>query len=249
NIVLFIFLAGTIVFVFQFRQRKLKHEMEKSALHEQHQMELLTVQLDIQHQTMQYIGREIHDSVAQKITLASIYSQRLEYEDRHPEIAAQLQSISKILNDSLAELRDLSRSLTDSSLQHASLPDLLSLECERVNATGSCKAMLQADDGIVVSPAVKSLLLRIVQEFIQNSLKHSRCRTICINLHTDEERLQLSAADDGTGFDLSSANNSGTGLQNMKRRTDLIGGAILIDSEPGNGTTLRLTIPVSQLNT
>src|SRR6185436_9531091 len=81
NIILLIFITGIIVFVFQYRKRKLLHEREKIFLEKQHKLDLLNSQLQVQSQTMQFIGQEIHDSVAQKLTLASIYTQQLEFEN------------------------------------------------------------------------------------------------------------------------------------------------------------------------
>ena len=80
-------------------------------------MELLDTQVQMQQQTMTYIGREIHDSVSQKLTLASIYAQKLEFESKDGTMSDKLKMINTIINDSLAELRDLSRTLTDSEFQ------------------------------------------------------------------------------------------------------------------------------------
>jgi heme/copper-type cytochrome/quinol oxidase subunit 2 len=65
GLIVLVFIIGTILFVFQYRKRKLAHNKEKAALEEQHKLDLLSNQLHIQQQTMQFIGSEIHDSVAQ----------------------------------------------------------------------------------------------------------------------------------------------------------------------------------------
>ncbi|MBK8610826.1 MAG: histidine kinase dimerization/phosphoacceptor domain-containing protein [Chitinophagaceae bacterium] len=84
---------------------------------EKHHIELLNTQLESQQQTMHFIGQEIHDSVAQKLTLASIYTQRMEFDNEMPGIKDKLTGVSKIINDSLLELRELSKNLTDTKLQ------------------------------------------------------------------------------------------------------------------------------------
>lgn len=247
NIILLVFISGIIVFVFQYRKRKVIYAKEKSLTEQLHKAELLNTQLKSQQQTMQFIGSEIHDSVAQKLTLASIYSQKLEFENQVPAIGDKLNKISGIINDSLTELRDLSKTLTDNRMQDTSLSSLITLECERVNDTGVCKAVLQSDFNTEISVTVKSFLLRIVQEFIQNSLKHAGCNNINIHLTGTENGLILKASDDGKGFDSENKDFKGIGLNNMKRRINLIGGVAELHSKPGIGTSLELSISNEKL--
>ncbi len=248
SIAVLIFIAGTIIFIFQYRRRKRLYEKEKALIEAHHKAELLNTQLLSQRQTMQFIGSEIHDSVAQKLTLASIYTQKLEFEDKYPDISDRLARISNILNDSLNELRDLSRTLTDDKLQQTGITELLQMECERVNDTGVCKAIVASDFTAEMSATVKSFLLRVMQEFMQNSLKHSEGDLIKIGLSNKPDGLHVTASDNGKGFDSEHVNSRGIGLTNMKRRIHLIGGVYKLQSEIGRGTQLNLFIPAASLN-
>jgi signal transduction histidine kinase len=248
NIVLLIFIAGTIIFVLQFRRRKMEYEREKHRAAEQHQHDLLNAQLEIQHQTMQHIGSEIHDSVGQKLTLASIYANQLSYYNQYPELADKINAISNFVNESLDELRFLSKTLTQPALAQAELVELLGNESEQVNASGACHVYIQKKvPEPVLSLTVKNVLFRILQEFIQNSLKHAHCKRICITIDLDEQQqcLTIIAVDDGKGFDLS-VEPKGIGLSNMDRRARQIGAAFHLQSEQGKGTTLRLSLPVEK---
>src|SRR6185295_2576706 len=139
-----------------YRKRKLLHVREKAAIEKQHKLDLLNNQLQIQQQTMQFIGSEIHDSVAQKLTLASIYSQKLEYENKHPDILDKVGKISSIINDSLSELRDLAKTLSNANIQDEGLTELLLLEEERVNGAGICTMQVESDFNRAMSITVKS---------------------------------------------------------------------------------------------
>jgi signal transduction histidine kinase len=247
NVILLILISGIVIFIFQYRKRKLVHEKEKAVMEEKHKLDLLHTQLQAQEQTMQFIGREIHDSVAQKLTLATIYTQKLEYENQFPAIADKLKRISGVINDSLEELRELSRTLADNKMHETSLKDLLYFECGRVNDTGICKAALESNFDREISVTVKSFLLRVVQEFMQNSLKHSGCSLINVKVKEMKEGLILDAADNGKGFDSSNTQSRGIGLSNMKRRIHLIGGLFNLQSEPGKGTQLQIIIPEKNL--
>ncbi|WP_298119477.1 sensor histidine kinase [Flavobacterium sp.] len=212
--------------------------------HEEHQKELLSTQIEIQNQTMQHIGREIHDNIGQKLTLASLYTQQLAYENKAPQITESIENISAIINQSLSELRALSKSLTDDSIDSLSLVELIQSECEKVNELKKCKVTFKNnEDAANYNYQIKSVLLRICQEFMQNSIKHSKCKNINIILMRNNDHLSFILADDGKGFDVDKKSN-GIGLLNMKKRTEIIGGKASIQSSTSSGTQLTISIPL-----
>lgn len=238
-----IFVVGIFLFILQYRKRKVLHEAEKKFLNEVHQKELLSTQLEMQTQTMQHIGREIHDNVGQKLTLASLYTQQLAYENKAPQINDKIENISNIINESLAELRQLSKSLTDDTINENNITELLQLECDKVNDLKKCIVVFNSTQkNIVVPYQTKSILLRIAQEFLQNSIKHANCKNIQINLNIAENILLLQLKDDGKGFEINNSSNKGIGLSNMKKRTELIGGTFNLESKKDSGTQLNITI-------
>lgn len=245
--VLLIFIIGSVVFVFQFRERKIKHELEKKLLHEKFDIDLLHSKVKTQEDTMNFIGQEIHDSVAQKITLATIYTHKIGMNPISIPLHPELDNILKVLDDAIEELRELSKNLTDHRFQEASINDLLSTEKERIISTGKCKAYLNGEIVSPMKPTTKIFLLRIIQEFIQNSLKHSHCTEIIINLMEDEENFYLDIKDDGIGFDTRDNKNKGSGLNNMKRRTQMLGATYQFKSIINEGTQLKIKIQRSKL--
>lgn len=247
TILIAVFIIGTLLLVFQYRRRKLLHEAEKTNIGEQHKLELLSNQITTQRETMSYIGAEIHDSVTQKLSLASIYTQKLEYENRDPDIRDTLLQVSGIINESLNELRELSHTLTNEHIRQTSLQTLLQDEQERVNSTGLCRMELSANLRHTLSLAARSALLRIVQEGIQNSLKHSGCTIITLTLADTDDGLRATLADNGRGFDMQHIGAGGVGLGNMRRRIGSLGGHLTLRSAPGAGTELQIFIPHQNL--
>ncbi len=224
------------------------YQREKNAIEEQHKMNLLNVKLQSQNDTMYFIGNEIHDSVAQKLTLASIYSQRIEFENTGNAMGKKLSDISTIINESLLELRQLSLNLTDQQFQSANLSELVLMECDKVNSTGACVAKYQPDPLPDISIAVKSALFRIIQEFIQNSIKHAQCKEIVIRVAAIGESILLSLQDDGKGFDLSENIHRGMGLNSIHRRVQKLSGNYSWENEGNKGTKLVVTIPFGHIN-
>ncbi len=241
------FFTGIVLFVRNAKKSKTNFISEKEIMKNNHTQELLSTQLEMQTQTMQYIGREIHDNVGQKLTLASLYTQQLAYENKAPQINDKIDNISQIINESLTELRQLSKSLTDDNIADNTITNLLQQECERVNNTKKCSVTFGSNKKNILLPyQTKSILVRIVQEFLQNSIKHAGCKNIEVALRVNDDAILLQLKDDGKGFDTTIVNGKGIGLNNMKKRTELIGGKYYLESQIGSGTKLDIEIPLSK---
>ncbi len=241
NLFFIVFIVSIIIFIKQYRLKKKEHAIMLYNQQIEHQKELLSTQIEIQTQTMQHIGREIHDNIGQKLTLASLYAQQIVFENKNNQ-NQNIESIGALINDSLIELRQLSKSLTDNTIESETIVTLLQSECEKVNTIKTCNLTFNKPaSNIAISYQIKSVLVRITQEFIQNSIKHANCNVISLNLHVTNTNLKLILEDDGNGFDVKKTFSSGIGLNNMKKRTEVIGGNYSLQSSK-NGTKLIIEI-------
>ncbi len=239
-----------VVFLFILFQKKknvlLKKELETKKWFEQ---EILSTQLEIQQQTMQHIGREIHDNIGQQLTLVSLYTQQLSLEATAVEMKSKINHISHIVNQSLSELRALSKSLTNDGIRHTPIATLLKSACNTINELKVCHVNFTANMGqIDLDYHQKTVLLRITQEFLQNSIKHANSKNCNLILNMQADFLILELTDDGKGFDVNKLTNSGIGINNMKKRTKMIGGTFILESHSGQGTTLKIQIPIKNEN-
>jgi signal transduction histidine kinase len=245
TIVFIILILGLLNFFFQYRKRRLHHLEDTKKMQALHQSELLATQLEMQTQTMQHIGREIHDNVGQKLTLASLYTQQLAYENKAPHINDKIENIGSIIDESLAELRQLSKSLTDDRINDNNIFQLLQQECDAVNELKKCDVIFSSNQHNIALPyQTKSIFVRITQEFLQNSMKHAFCKNIKVTLQKNENALVFILLDDGNGFDKNKVSCNGIGLSNMKKRTEVIGGKFNLESKPTKGTKLTIEIPM-----
>lgn len=244
NIFFIAFICAIVIYIRQYRIKKKENLILFENQHREHQRELLSTQIEIQNQTMQHIGREIHDNIGQKLTLASLYTQQLAYENKAPQITESIENISTIINESLSELRQLSKSLTDDTINDLSIIQLLLQETEKINELKKVKVIFNnSGSGLNPSYQIKSVLLRICQEFIQNSIKHSDCKNIYIDLTNSDQILKLQLKDDGIGFDINKE-SVGIGLKNIKKRSEMIGGKYYLESTPDSGTQLSISIQI-----
>jgi len=245
NIFFIAFISGIIIFVREYRKKKKLHLEELETINLQHKKELLETQVEIQTQTMKHIGKEIHDNVGQKLTLSSLYLQQLVFENKSPQLNDSINDVNNIINESLNELRHLSKSLTDDTIENNSITELIDIECQKINQLKKCS--FSYDDSPLTininSYQTKSILLRIVQEFMQNSLKHSQCKNIDISISNLKDELQMTLKDDGQGFDIMNLKSNGIGLNNIKKRIKILNGTATLQSDK-TGTVLNLKIPI-----
>lgn len=243
NVFLLAFTVAAITFVVQYKNKRRENQalLEKQQI--LHQKELLATEIEIQSQTMQHIGREIHDNVGQKLTLASLYTQQLAYENKAPGSNEKIENIGEIINQSLKELRHLSKSLTDNTIENGSITDILRGEFAKIEALKKYKVNVEITDEELILPyQIKSVILRVTQEFLQNSFKYSNGKTISILMTKMDNELKIVLSDDGVGFDLENTKEKGIGLINMKKRVELIGGRYFLQSTLNEGTTLTIQI-------
>jgi signal transduction histidine kinase len=239
------FVVMTVALLLQYRKKKVSYEHEKVAAEQLHKTELLNVKLEVQQETMQHIGTEIHDSVSEKLTLASLHLQHTEYQNQYPELKDILILSSSLINESLDELRLLSRRLLKQPDGHTDIVQSLQTECNRVAQLKLCAIHFESDcNNISLDTKVANTLLRIVQESIQNSLKHAHCSNISITLQNKQPPFALRISDDGIGFDADTAQASqGFGLKSIKKRAAIIGAQFVQESCPGKGTHIQIVFP------
>ncbi len=241
--IVIIFVIGIFYFIILYKKRKEQHNTEQTNLIMQHQQQLQEATLQMQQLTMQDIGREIHDGVGQRLTLASIYSKQPANKTLPENSKEKISEISSILSESLSQLRARSKELTNEVDYATSLDTVLSLEIEKLKNLQVCEVKSSIQSNIWLPHKTTMFIIRIVQEFFQNSLKYAECSTLNIHLSQMEDTIYLHLSDDGIGFDIQSE-TEGIGLKNMIKRAALIQAKADITSVINQGTQLKLYLTI-----
>jgi two-component system, NarL family, sensor kinase len=216
-------------------QKLMKADFEKA---------LLQTQLEIQEQTLRTISQEIHDNVGQVLSLAKLNLNTLDMNGSNKEqkIKSSIQLVSKAIND----LRDLSRSLNGDKIADLGLQDAIDNELKIIANTGQFKTELMVSgDPYKLQQQQEMVLFRIVQEALNNTVKHSKARNINIEMHYETAAFKMAINDNGEGFAATEleATETGIGLNNMKNRASLVGALFSIQSLPGSGTSVLIQLP------
>lgn len=243
-----LFTIGLTLFATAFFQRRLRRQLQSVAMREAYQQELLRSQLEVQEQAIQTVGRALHDNLGQVLSLIKINLNTLTNSLDQPA-SEKLLRTKDLVNQAIADVRSLSKSLTADNRLGAGLAAAIGQELDAVRKTGVVEtAFYQRGDEQRLDPQQKLILFRIVQESLQNALKHAQAKNITVSLDYSAGGLTLTVADDGVGFDPEkiapqSGGEHGSGLANIQNRARLIGAEATIRSAVGRGTTTTLILP------
>lgn len=235
-----------VLYVLVYQRRQVKNAYEKQLMRDRFQAELLGTQLEIQEQTLKNISQEIHDNIGQALTLAKLnLNTMLPVEDNSLE--QKILNSKELVSKAISDLRGLSHSLDTDYVQEMGLQRAIEYELERIQKTEAANAVLEIEgNSYRLSKQKELILFRIAQEAFTNSLKHAEPKTISVKMNYNPEGLSMIISDDGKGMDLLEviAPNTGLGTRNMQSRADMIGASIRFDSSPGNGTTIKIFLPL-----
>ena len=186
------------------------------------------------------VARDLHDEVNQSLTGVLL---RLEAarEMAPPELEAELSETKALANQAMEELLSLARQLRPTALDDLGLKAAIAGQVDQI-AGGEIDAVLTTEgDFSDLAPDVQLVVYRVAQEALFNAARHSGASRVEVSLRREGPRVELEVSDDGAGFAFSEA-EGGLGLPGMRERALLVGGEVVIESGPGRGTTVRLTV-------
>ena len=209
-------LLGVLIIIFSIRNKY---------RHQRHRQELLQTQVEIQEQTLKNISEEIHDNIGQVLSLVKLNLNTFP-SGLSEEVTTKLDDTELLLSKAINDLRDLSQSMNTDRISSVGLEVALEHELKQIQKTGRFNTKLHVGGNrYALEPQKEMVLFRIVQECLNNSVKHSAAKNIEIELLYRPGSLILQVSDDGKGFSpgLNHPSKNGLGLKNMYNRAALIG--------------------------
>ncbi len=222
----------TLFVVFQKRKNKLLIEREENR--KRFEREIAETQIEIREETLRNISWELHDNIGQLLTLAKIQLQNATKDN--------IKEVSDTLSLGLKEVRALSKLINPEAIKNIELKEAIQLEVDRFNRLNFIESSLEVKGKEKkINDKSSIIIFRILQEFFSNTIKHSKASTLKVILDYTDERLLISASDNGVGFLQVEKLNKGIGLQNIKSRAKLIGAEAIFTSQKNKGTSLSIS--------
>lgn len=234
-----------LYYAFVYQNRKKKHLLQQEKLKAQFDAELIKTQAEVKEQTLQTVGADMHDNIGQLLSLTSLTLKSIQ--DAGPEKADQrIGSAIELLTRSIKEVRMLGKLIQGDQLVSLGLIEAIKQEIAWLEKTGAYQiSTMLPHNKLPIGPDKDLMLFRIIQELLQNIIKHAKAKKISLELCSEADYMELVIKDDGVGFAHADpdVNKAGMGLANIKKRTALLGGDMQISSTPNFGTTISITLP------
>lgn len=245
----FIFLLAPlflVLYIKAYNALKVKDLEEKQTMQLKFDAEILKTQIEVQEQTMQTIATELHDNIGQLLSLTTLTLGSIKLSETEKSEKKINNSLS-LLHKSIKELRDLAKLLQGEQLVATGLGKAIKQELDRLRSVSGYKLKVknQLLDVEVSSPNKDLIILRLLQEIINNIIKHARATHIDVTTYLMNEMLYLCVVENGVGFNYEEIKQQkrGIGLYSIYNRVQMIDGKIQIDSIPSKGTSISIEIP------
>jgi signal transduction histidine kinase len=194
----------------------------------------------------QRIARELHDSVSQTLFTSSVIAESaLRQWETNPQKARNLvEQLHQLTHSALAEMRVLLMELRPASLTRVQFKQLIEQLMRSLSTRRLLETEISVEDVPVLPPDVQIALYRILQEALNNVVKHAGASRVAIRSWLNDSSLHLLIEDDGCGFDLNTVGGSSLGLNIMRERAEGVNAKLDVHSDKGQGTRVVVTWPI-----
>lgn len=192
------------------------------------------------------IAQDIHDSVMQTLSGAVFELKAAETSISPSPVAGRLASIRDLLHQLENELRNVVQDLQPAELEPGGLIQAIEAEASRLQARHGINCSVRTSGyHRALPPTVETAILRIVREALGNVQRHASASTVLVSIAVMRSEVRVTVQDDGVGFDPDQADDARLhlGISGMRRRAEARGGSFAVDSTPGSGATIAVTLP------
>ncbi len=242
SLIIFIFLSYLIYSRYRFKQ---KIELNTELMHQQELRTKAVIEAEENERTR--IARELHDGLGQQLSAVKLNMSSLEssLEFENDDQRRMLQNALEIIDESVKEVRAVSHSMMPNALVKSGLKEAIKEFVNRLGKTDHLKFDLQISGlNERLNTTIETIVFRVLQEIVNNILKHSKATIVTIQIIKDIEELTIIVEDNGVGFDVNTAKSDGIGLKNLQSRIEYLHGTVNIDSHLQKGTTIIIELPI-----
>ncbi len=228
-----------------------RRQAEIEGQNHQEQLRVLASELSLtEERERRRLATDLHDSIGQTLAMCKLKLDELQNRSSPAVFANDLDHISTLLDRAIQGTRSLTFELSPPVLYELGLEAALESLVERMQQVNGTQIKLIEHRGPKpLTEDIAAFCFRAVQELLVNAVKHARARKIEVSTGRNRDRIRITVADDGIGFDTSGGisrkgRKGGFGLFSIKERLQYLGGSLEVDSKPGQGTRVTLSAPL-----
>ncbi len=239
NSIVVVLIMTVLLGLLLYNSNRLKHKNKFLAERELRHLEVFQAQ----EKEKMHLSKELHDGLGPLLSLIKLNVSTLEV---NPGNERAISEVKELTSESIKEVRNISHALAPSLLQKQGLQAALTDFIDQVNASGGLHVQLDLKLPDNLSAEVEINLYRIVQEAMNNTMKHSGATNASVTVQEKKAFIELAIKDNGSGFSNSNKESSGNGLNNIYSRVDFLKGQITCSSEKGRGAEFLILIPLNK---
>ncbi|GAB4033418.1 tetratricopeptide repeat-containing sensor histidine kinase [Spirosoma gilvum] len=245
--ILVISIIGVAALVFLRRQQKLIARQQAVIAQQQiRQLELKSLRAMIEGQESERsrIARDLHDGLGIQLSRIKLFVEA--HQEQLP--LSVKEPLNQFLDEACTETRLISNDLRPYALSTFGLIPALEDLVQKLNLVNETTLVLEHYGELPpLGEEASAMLYRVIQELLNNALKHAQAQTIMVQIMTNDETALISVDDDGRGSNFTEEPASGNGLANIKSRIAYLGGQVMWQSEAGKGTSVMISLPMQKL--
>jgi signal transduction histidine kinase len=238
-------LAALTIFHILKLEGEVQQRLEESVFSQASLQELSARLVRAQEEERRALSRELHDEVAQAFSAVLLEAENLLDLNPAPEVRSHLDSIRRVAAQGMHEIRNMALLLRPSMLDDFGLLPALEWQAREIGRRTGLRVQVASEMPGELPEEHKTCVYRVVQEALNNCAQHAQASAVQVYVRHQAGQILLTVQDDGAGFDPKRVR--GLGLLGMEERVRHLGGTFQIDSRPGRGSLLRVTLPLAAI--
>ena len=233
-----------ILFVAFYQNRQVRHQLALNELREAYRKELMEAAFNGQEVERRRLARDLHDEIGTMLSVTKLSLNQLDRKlNSSPENGLQVQKTRSLLDETMRNVRRISRDLVPTTLERFGLLAAIEELTEKASSP-DVTVLLESPSSLEqIDKGQELMFYRIAQELINNAIKHAAATQVDVQFVYLDDSVRMSVLDDGKGFDYDEAvkdRQSGLGLRNIESRLSVVDGHVTFDVAPGRGSRIHV---------
>ncbi len=247
TIAMILLASGVVGFILLYQRRIIRQDLAFKEAEAKHQRELYQGTLEAIETERKRLARDLHDEVGASLSALRLLVGQIQQDTSKNDVIGSIGSKSKLLIDNTIEnVRRISNDLLPQGLEEFGLGYSVEGLCEKTMELSDIIIYLKADNLTTIDTKKSLVVYRLIQELLNNAVKHSEAESVSITLKTDNNLLEIEYKDDGKGFVFEEAyQKRSLGLKNIETRTKMLNGTTKFETQPNEGLKLNVSIPLN----